>query len=344
MKQSTFALALGLTVGAGFGLTAGSVARDAIKPAWAQQYSTLAQPAAALGAEEQNVVRIARHVSPAVVSVSQAEGGSGSGVIVREDGVILTNAHVVGMSRRVRVGLADGRRVEGRVLGRDPALDVAVVRVDVPNAPVAQIGDSDRLEVGQTAIAIGNPLGLERTVTTGVISAVNRSPRGIALDGLIQTDAAISPGNSGGPLLDSRGRVIGINTAILQGPGASGLGFAIPINLANDVANQVLTTGRIARAFLGIAHADIERELAAQFGLPVTQGVIVLEVVPNSPAARAGLRPQDIITSAGGSTIVRGGDLQRVLRARKPGDSLELTIRRPAGQTTLTARLVEAPQ
>jgi serine protease Do len=344
MKQTTFTLALGLAVGAGFGLTAGAVTHDAIKPAWAQQYTTLAQAGAPLGAEEANVVRIARQVSPAVVSVSQEEGGSGSGVIVRPDGVVLTNAHVVGMSRTVRVGLADGRRVEGRVIGRDPALDVAVVRIDAPNAPVAPIGDSDRLEVGQTAIAIGNPLGLERTVTTGVISAVNRSPRGIALDGLIQTDAAISPGNSGGPLLDSRGRVIGINTAVLRAPGAQGLGFAVPINLAQNVAEQILTTGRVVRSFLGVEYRDVEPEMAEQFRLTVREGIVVVSVSPSTPAAQAGVERGDIITRVDDTAIKQGGDLRRVLRDRRPGDNVRITVVRLGGDTrTLSARLTEAP-
>jgi serine protease Do len=344
MKQTTFTLALGLAVGAGFGLTAGTVTRDAIKPAWAQEYTTLAQSAAPLGAEEANVVRIARQVSPAVVSVSQQEGGSGSGVIVRPDGVILTNAHVVGMSRTVRVGLADGRRVEGRVVGRDPSLDVAVVRVDVPNAPVAPIGDSDRLEVGQTAIAIGNPLGLERTVTTGVISAVNRSPRRIALDGLIQTDAAISPGNSGGPLLDSRGRVIGINTAVLSAPGAQGLGFAVPINLAQNAAEQILATGRVVRSFLGVEYRDVEPEMAEQFRLTVREGIVVVAVSPSTPAERAGVERGDIITRVDDTPIKQGGDLRRILRDRRPGDDVRITVVRMGGDTrTLNARLTEPP-
>jgi serine protease Do len=344
MKQTTLTLALGLVVGAGFGLTAGTVTRDAIKPAWAQQqYTTVANPAP-FGAEESNVIRIARQVSPAVVSVSQQEGGSGSGVIVQSDGVILTNAHVVGMSRTVRVGLADGRRVDGRVLGRDPSLDVAVVRIDVPNVPVAPIGDSDRLEVGQTAIAIGNPLGLERTVTTGVISAINRSPRGIALDGLIQTDAAISPGNSGGPLLDSRGRVIGINTAVLRAPGAQGLGFAVPIKLAQSVTEQILTTGRVVRSFLGVEYRDVEPEMAEQFRLSVREGIVVAAVSPGTPAERAGIERGDIITRIDDTPIKQGGDLRRVLRDRRPGDSVAITVVRMGDRTrTLTARLTEAP-
>jgi serine protease Do len=325
-------------------LTAGTVTRDAIKPAWAQEYTTLAQPSAQFGSEEANVVRIARQVSPAVVSVSQQEGGSGSGVIVRSDGVILTNAHVVGMSRTVRVGLADGRRVEGRVIGRDPSLDVAVVRIDAPSPPAAPIGDSDRLEVGQTAIAIGNPLGLERTVTTGVISAVNRSPRGIALDGLIQTDAAISPGNSGGPLLDSRGRVIGINTAVLRAPGAQGLGFAVPINLAQNVAGQILATGRVVRSFLGVEYRDVEPEMAEQFRLNVREGIVVVGVSPSTPADRAGVQRGDIITRVDDTPIKQGGDLRRVLRDRRPGDDVRITVVRMAGDTrTLNARLTEAP-
>jgi S1-C subfamily serine protease len=343
MKHSTFTLALGLAVGAGFGLTAGSVARDAVKPAWAQHYTPIAQPATPLGAEEQNVVRIARQVSPAVVSVAQEEGGSGSGVIVREDGVILTNAHVVGMSRTVRVGLADGRRVEGRVLGRDPALDVAVVRVDVPNAPVAPLGDSDRLAVGQTAIAIGNPLGLERTVTTGVISAINRSPRGIALDGLIQTDAAISPGNSGGPLLDSGGRVIGINTAVLRTTGAQGLGFAVPINLAQNVVEQILTTGRVVRSFLGVEYRDVDPEMADQFRLSVREGIVIASVSPGTPAQRAGIERGDIITRVDETPIKQGGDLRRILRERRPGDTVRITVARGSTTHVMTARLVETP-
>jgi serine protease Do len=261
---------------------------------------------------------------------------------VQSDGVILTNAHVVGMSRTVRVGLADGRRVEGRVVGRDPSLDVAVVRIDVPNMPVAPIGDSDRLEVGQTAIAIGNPLGLERTVTTGVISAINRSPRGLSLDGLIQTDAAISPGNSGGPLLDSRGRVIGINTAVLRAPGAQGLGFAVPIKLAQNVAEQILTTGRVVRSYLGVEYRDVEPEMAEQFRLAVREGIVVAAVDPDAPADRAGIQRGDIITRIDDTPIKQSGDLRRVLRDRRPGDSVRVTVVRAGdGTKTMTAQLTE---
>ena len=297
--------------------------------------------------DEAAIIRVARGITPAVVSVVQQGVGSGSGVIIRADGVILTNAHVVGDARTVEVGLADGRRVAGTVLARDPAVDVAVVRVALTGLPTAPLGNSDQLEVGQTAIAIGNPIGLDRTVTTGIISAVNRSPRGFELGGLIQTDAAINPGNSGGPLLDSQGRVVGINSAILQG--TTGLGFAIPINLAQDIANQVLTTGHIVRAYLGIIPADLSPEIAQRFGLPVREGVIVRGVGEDTPAARAGLQPADIITSIDGTAIPTTGELFRVLRGHKPGDTISISLvrldsqARVTGRPTVLVRLAEAP-
>jgi serine protease Do len=316
------------------GVTVGAAVRDSIPPAVAQSPSTLD--------EEQTVIRIAREVSPAVVSITR-QGGSGSGVVVRADGVLLTNAHVVGNARTVQVGLADGRRLDGQVLGRDPTIDVAVVRVSARDLPAANLGDSDQLEAGQTAIAIGNPFGLERTVTTGVISAVNRSPQGFGLDGLIQTDAAISPGNSGGPLLDSRGRLIGVNTAVLRATGAEGLGFAVPINLANDVLNQLLTTGRISRAFLGIAFTDVEPEMARQFRLPVSEGIVITAVGTGTPAASAGLQRGDIVVAIGGAAVRAGGDLRKALRDRKPGDRVRLDVVRETRRFTIDVRLVESP-
>jgi serine protease Do len=297
-------------------------------------------PALAGGPGELNTVQVVRRVSPSVVSVRRQDA-LGSGLIIQSDGVILTNAHVVGDAATVEVGLADGRTLAGKVLGRDPTVDVAVVRVDAKGLPTIPLADSDHLAVGQTAIAIGNPLGLERTVTEGVVSAINRSPRGFGLDGLIQTDAAISPGNSGGPLISSSGEAMGINTAVISAPGASGLGFAIPINLASDIAHQVLTTGRITRAFLGIDYRDIDEELAQQFRLPVKQGVIVATVGEGTPAAQAGLRRGDIIVALDGKPITQGADLRKTIRARKPGDTVRLEVLRPEGRQTLTARLTE---
>ena len=291
--------------------------------------------------EEETVIRVARAATPAVVGISRG-GGSGSGVIVRADGVIITNAHVVGNARSVEVTTADGRTLTGTVLGRDADVDTAIVQVRASNLPVAPLGDSDRLEVGQIAVAIGNPLGLERTVTRGVVSAVNRDPRGIGLAaGLIQTDAAINPGNSGGPLLDSSGRVIGINTAMLVG--ATGLGFAIPINVATDVMQQILTTGRVRRAYMGIQSREITPEIARYFDLPVQEGVVVVRVVRNTPAARAGIQPEDFIVGINGQPVESSSDLQRLLRARRPGETVRVEIVRGSQRRTVSVQLGEAP-
>jgi S1-C subfamily serine protease len=297
-----------------------------ILPAWAEEAQQQQ------GSDEQAVIRVARQVSPTVVGISSGSS-SGSGVIVRSEGIIVTNAHVVGNARQVEVSLASGERVAGQVLGRDRAIDIAVVRIPGrQNIAVAQVGDSDRLTVGQSAIAIGNPFGLERTVTSGVVSAVNRSPRGIELGGLVQTDAAINPGNSGGPLVDSRGNVIGINTVIYGG--ATGLGFAIPINMATDIVQQLLTEGVIRRAYFGISYENVEPEVAAYYRLPVQQGVIVVRLDPRSPAARAGIRNGDIITRIDEEQIERGGDFQRVLRTRRPGQTVSVTVVRLNGSTS----------
>ena len=291
-------------------------------------------------AEENTVIRVARSATPAVVSVS-SRGGSGSGVIVRADGVIITNAHVVGSAREVEVRTADGRTFTGSVLGRDEQVDTAIVRIRATNLPAAPLGDSDRLEVGQTAVAIGNPLGLERTVTSGVVSAVNRDPRGIGVaTGLIQTDAAINPGNSGGPLLDSSGRVIGINTAMLAG--TTGLGFAIPINVATDVMQQILDTGHVRRAFIGIDFRDISPDIARQFRLPIEEGLVIVFVQRNSPAQRAGLQVEDFIVGFNGQSIKDSGDLRRLLRARKPGETVPMQIVRDGRKQTVNVRLGEA--
>ncbi|HEX7239509.1 MAG TPA: trypsin-like peptidase domain-containing protein [Longimicrobiaceae bacterium] len=325
------ALALGLGIGAGQGLVGWGAEEPAL--AWARQSG----PSVQGGTDEQNVIRVARQISPAVVGITTPRS-SGSGVVVRREGVIVTNAHVVGNATQVEVSLANGQRVAGRVLGRDPGNDVAVVRIPpARDLPVAPIGDSDRLLVGQAAIAIGNPLGLERTVTTGVVSAVNRSPQGIELGGLIQTDAAINPGNSGGPLMDSRGQVVGINTVIYTQ--ATGLGFAIPINLVTDIVEQVLTTGVIRQAYFGVNYRDIEPELARYYGLPVEEGIIVAQLDPRSPAAQAGIELADIITRIDDTPITRGGDFRRELRERRPGDAVTVTVVRPNGTRRINVRL-----
>jgi serine protease Do len=217
---------------------------------------------------------------------------------------------------------------------------VAVVRIPATDAPVAPIGDSDQLVPGQTAVAIGNPLGYERSVTTGVVSGLNRSIRGASLEALIQTDAAINPGNSGGPLLDSQGRVIGINTAII--PAASGLGFAVPINLARNIAEQLLTTGRIRRAVLGIQPVDVTPPLAQQLGLAAREGVLVYGIDETTDAYRAGIRPGDIITRLNDTRVAQSGDLRGVLREIGPGGNVRVEIvRRGARRQSFDVRLGE---
>jgi S1-C subfamily serine protease len=289
--------------------------------------------------EEETIIHVARAATPAVVGISRG-GGSGSGVIVRAEGIIITNAHVVGGARTVEVTTADGRTLTGTVLGRDTQLDTAIVRVNAGNLPAAPLGNSDRLEVGQMAIAIGNPLGLERTVTRGVVSAINRDPRGIGIaSALIQTDAAINPGNSGGPLLDSSGRVIGINTAILAG--TTGLGFAIPINVATDVMQQIVATGRVRRAYLGLDTRDITPEISRYFGLPIEEGVVVVRVSRTSPAGRAGIRERDFITAMDGDPVRDQADLLRLLRAHRPADTVTLSVVRGTERLQVRVQLGE---
>jgi S1-C subfamily serine protease len=237
------------------------------------------------------------------------------------------------------VQLATGIEVQGTVLGRDPTLDVAIVDIPGGSLPVAPLGDSDRLAVGQLAIAIGNPLGFARTVTTGVVSGIGRSlPGGRQSPGLyelIQTDAAINPGNSGGPLLNSAGQVIGINTAVLQsnpgqGISAVGLGFAVPVNVAREIAEQVIGTGVIRSAFLGIVPRDLEPEMSRQFGLPIAQGIIVTEVDRGTPAESSGLRVGDVITRLDDTPINNSGDLRRFLRAHRANQAVLIQGIRPS--------------
>jgi serine protease Do len=348
MRNLTAALAFAALLGVGIGVghsVVGNASDDPPggadpAPATAASSST-ASPATSASplTPEETVIAVTKRATPAVVSI-RSPFGTGSGVIIRSDGVILTNAHVVGdesrVARVVEVGLASGETLRGEVLGRDGSIDIAVVRVEGRRLEPAPLGDSDQIQVGQSAIAIGNPAGFERTVTTGVVSALDRS-LGRNYAELIQTDAAINPGNSGGPLLDSNGRVIGINTAVLRN--AVGIGFAVPINLARDVAEQLLTTGVIRRAFLGIDYVEIDRELASYFDLPVQEGIILRYVEEGTPAAAAGLRTEDIIVEMDGTAIKRSGDFVKLMRGKRPGETIRITGVRPSGRFTTEARL-----
>jgi S1-C subfamily serine protease len=273
--------------------------------------------------------------------VNQGDGG-GSGVIIRQDGLILTNSHVVD-AEPISVTLATGQKLPAHLITSDEDLDLAVIQVPRHGLPVAARGDSDRLEVAQTAIAIGNPLGFERTVTRGVVSATHRmlpgSPPG--LKNLIQTDAAINPGNSGGPLIDSSGRVIGINTAMIadRGGASRGLGFAIPINAAHDLIRGLQNEGKLTGPTLGVEIGDIPEEVAAAYHMSIHDGVLLTGVAPGSPAAQAKLRTGDIVTYLNGERVHRGSDFRQVLRALKPGAQVSLTLMREGRSMTTTARL-----
>ena len=292
------------------------------------------------------VIRVVEKVGPAVVNIAARRKGrartpqgivpfeatgAGSGVIIAPDGYILTNSHVVADATGLQVSLADGRTFPARLIGDDPDSDLAVIRIDVLGLPVAELGDSDRLRVGQLVIAIGNPYGFQATVTTGVVSALGRSLRaktGRLIDNMIQTDAVLNPGNSGGPLVDSHGRVVGINTAIIAQ--AQGLGFAIPVNTAKWVVGQLIKEGRVHRAFLGIGGQvrPLPAHLVHTYYLPTNTGVEVTELPPTGPAYRAGLRPGDVIVRFEGQPVSGIDDLHRLLNRATVGSQVTLGVLR----------------
>jgi S1-C subfamily serine protease len=301
---------------------------------------------AVLDAYSAAVVAVADRVSPSVVNialekdvVAQGPNGQrvytlpsgGSGVVIAPDGYILSNSHVVHGAKSLEVTLADGRTVPARVIGDDPATDLAVIQTTVGGLTAAQLGDSDSLKAGQLVIAIGNPLGFQATVTAGVVSALGRSLRsstGRLIENVIQTDAALNPGNSGGPLVDSRGRVVGINTAIIQG--AQGICFAVPVNTARWVAGKLMTEGRVRRAYLGVTaeNRPIHVRIAREHGLPAAVAVGVVAVAEGSPAAAAGLQPRDVITHLGETPLGGVDDLQRFLGRAEIGSAVRVRLLR----------------
>jgi serine protease Do len=268
---------------------------------------------------------------------------SGSGVIVDPKGYILTNNHVVENAREITVRLSDSRKFTATLVGRDPKTDLAVLKIDSPDPlPVAEMGDSDRLKVGQWAIAIGNPFGLDRTVTVGIISATARTRVGLATyENFIQTDASINPGNSGGPLLNLDGRVIGVNTAIVAA--GQGIGFSIPINEARLVMNQLIKTGRVVRGWLGVAIQDVTDELASSFGVREREGVLVADVIKGGPAEKAGVRPGDVVVEFNGTKIREVPDLQRRVAGVAPGETVKLAVVRDKHLVVVSVAIGEMP-
>ena len=267
----------------------------------------------------------------------QVQRGTGSGFITSADGQIVTNAHVVEGADSVTVVLTDGRRLRGEVVGTDRVTDLAVVKINATGLPTAKLGNSDTLLPGQAAIAIGNPLGLDNTVTQGIISATGRSSADVGVPteriNFIQTDAAINPGNSGGPLLNSAGEVIGVNTVIIQG--AQGLGFAIPINTVKRISQQLATKGRVDHPYLGVQMGELSPELRSQinqsnvgFKVDRDSGVIILTIAADSPAARAGLRPGDVIQSINNAAIQSSRQVQEQVEAATVGNPLQITVER----------------
>ena len=297
-----------------------------------------AQPAEGelLDAYSRAVIGVVDRIGPAVVRLDVAHdnraGDSGSGVIVAPDGLILTNHHVVGSSSRVKATTAEGMSLTARVVGVDPDTDLALIRINESVAlPAARLGDSKQLRRGQLVIAIGNPLGFESTVTAGVVSALGRSLRasnGRLIDDLIQTDAALNPGNSGGPLVASHGEVVGINTAIILG--AQGICFAIAANTAQHVLGELVRHGRVRRAFIGIAAAQtaLPRRLRHQAGVAQASAVMVSSVEPGSPAAQADIRSGDVILGIDGCTVTGADDLIRLLTGEQIGRMIEVEFLR----------------
>lgn len=305
------------------------------------------------------VVRAAQAAGPSVVGITnkayqkdffnrqvQVEQGTGSGVIIDPNGYIATNNHVVEGAEELVVSLADGRTVSGKVLGTDPVTDLAVVKVEATGLPAAVLGDSDALVVGEPAIAIGNPLGLEfkGTVTAGVISALNRSiDLGDRRFKLIQTDAAINPGNSGGALVNADGMVIGINSAKIAAAGVEGIGFAIPVNSARPIIQSIIDKGRVVRAYLGVGLLDLGA--ASQYGFDVKsdKGVLVAKVEKGGPADKAGIVEGDVIVSVDGTSTNSVADLRSIIDSREVGSVVPVGVMRNDAPTTVNVTLEELP-
>lgn len=374
LKQTLFGFAL-LMIGSGAGCSGVLNTPNQEEPIAANQTTKVATSPASLPSPKLNdldfVAQIVQQVGPAVVRIDSArtveqpfgnfgdpfgrpsapqqrvQRGTGSGFITTTDGRILTNAHVVAGADNVSVVLKDGRRFQGEVVGADPVTDVAVIKIEGNGLQAVKIGNSENLLPGQAVVAIGNPLGLSFTVTQGIVSATGRTAADVGVPAervdFIQTDAAINPGNSGGPLINSSAEVIGINTAIIQG--ASGIGFAIPISTAQRIADQLVTKGRVDHAYLGIQMAELNPDLKNRInqsdsGVRINQdqGVVIVGVQQNSPAARSGLRPGDVIVSMNGTAIQTSQQVQKLVEATNVGNVLQMTISRNDQQRNVSVK------
>jgi S1-C subfamily serine protease len=314
----------------------------------------------ALDAYSRAVVHAVDAVGPAVVKIdvtrkardgngsrgrSEPQQGGGSGFVFADDGLILTNSHVVADAAALTVALPDGRRSAADLVGHDPDTDLAVLKISAPELSVARLGDSSRLRAGQLVVAVGNPYGLQHTVTAGVVSALGRSLRstsGRLIDNVIQTDAALNPGNSGGPLVTTDGEVVGVNTAMIMG--GQGLSFAVPINSARVVIPALLREGRVRRSYLGVGVQDVPllRRVVRYFHLPVETGVLVVSVEPDGPAARAGVREGDILVECAGESVSGADELHRLLTVERIGRQLSIGVIRGTERLTLEVEPREA--
>jgi S1-C subfamily serine protease len=331
---------------------------------------TITDPA--IATDEQNNIEIYRTLSPGVVNVHstsyardffgfvEPQEGSGSGSVIDQDGNILTNYHVIEGAQKLAVSFGGQKNYAAKVVGGDPDTDLAVIKlIERPKEPltIVPLGDSDKLEVGQKVLAIGNPFGLDRTLTTGVISGLQRPIRarnGRPIEGAIQTDASINPGNSGGPLLDSHGRMIGINSQILSPSGVSaGVGFAVPVNIAKRIVPELLRSGEIRRPKLGISTRDVEA-LKGQVELPVSDGVLIWQIAPGGPAANAGLRGLtqtengdveigDVIVGIDNEKVGNTDELYRILNEHAVGDQIQVQILRNGRRMSVPVRLTQTP-
>jgi S1-C subfamily serine protease len=326
------------------------VADDAVAPPEAGRRFAAAPDEDLLDAYSRAVTGAAEKVGPAVVSVevrhrTERRGrparevpGSGSGFVFTPDGFVLTNSHVVHAATRIEAAFPDGRRVQAELVGDDPGTDLAVIRVPTVGLTVAELGDSGALRVGQLVVAIGNPLGFQSTVTAGVVSALGRSFRSVGgrlIDDVIQTDAALNPGNSGGPLVDTRGRVVGVNTAVILP--AQGICFAVGANTAKIVTGQLIRHGKIRRGYIGVAgqHVPLLRLAQRAHGLEAKSGVLVTEVAPAGPAAQGGVKPADVVVAFDGAAVTGIDDLHRLLVTERIGADTTITVLRGAEKLVL---------